>query len=226
MKLVQLFENFTDLQQAYNNVMQSQSNDFRASAAVPWKRMTLFSHSELDPVPTYQQLVKQNAIESPFNDTGYWIKKFKEKQHSGIVEFINMMVDVYDKRKERNDQKNRETKFNVVLKRGPVTVYEPLTYEAARKLGRGTHWCTSGSTSEFFDSYTSDGELYYVFVDVDGSTEKFALQISDSLEVEGEGTTVWDAQNEEIDREEFNDVLSRVGVNSDRFWDVVWGRFR
>lgn len=39
-------------------------------------------------------------------------------------------------------------------------VYIPHTYEAARRIGEGTHWCTASGNDAYYNRYTSAGPLY------------------------------------------------------------------
>lgn len=214
-------ENYTDLQTVYNEAVNNPGSDFRASALINNMKMTLwYSADKQGPVDAYKSLVQSNKISGPEKDAGFWIRIIRKDGINGAVEFVKFLVGCYEREHKKKHAKTAQDQFDVVYKAGTVKVYEPKTYEAARKLGRGTHWCTSGSTSEHFDSYKSDGELYYVFIE-SNPLQKYAIQISDALGGE-EGTAVWTAGNDEIPIEDFNEVLRAAGVDVDDFWDSLW----
>lgn len=77
-------------------------------------------------------------------------------------------------------------------------ITSPRTVEASRRLGAGTVWCTtSKDSSQFFDSYTSDSDLYYIefLTQMNRDLKKIAVVVYSKNEVEfvaanGEGISI------------------------------------
>lgn len=58
---------------------------------------------------------------------------------------------------------------------GNYEVYIPETYAASCKLGSGTTWCTASTSSEnYFNSYTSRGNLY-ILINVNDPSKKYQI---------------------------------------------------
>ena len=58
---------------------------------------------------------------------------------------------------------------------GNYDVYIPETYAASCKLGSGTTWCTASTSSEnYFNSYTSQGNLY-ILINVNEPSKKYQI---------------------------------------------------
>jgi hypothetical protein len=70
----------------------------------------------------------------------------------------------------------------------------PHTYEADRKLGRGTRWCTAADSDSgrgYFESYSKDGPLIVIFGD-------FIEESADKTQIHLESDQWMDAQDSEI----------------------------
>lgn len=219
--LTPLYENYSDLQKVFDEVKRERSEDMMIGYKISNNAITLFSASgNKHPVDAYKSLVQRNLIKPPHNDTGYWINIIRSKKHQGLNEFLKFLIDRYSDIHKKHAAKHAADSFETIYKNQTVNVMRPLTWEAARKLGRGTHWCTSGSTDEHFKEYTSDGELFYVFATVNGQVEKYAIQVG--MFGGEDSTSVWTAGNDEISYDEFTEILEQWGIDVEEFWDKIW----
>lgn len=63
--------------------------------------------------------------------------------------------------------------ISVLLDTPEVSIYIPRTYEASRRLGGDTQWCTASSREYYFKDHSSQGPLFVIFLN--GGKEKFQV---------------------------------------------------
>ena len=69
-------------------------------------------------------------------------------------------------------------------------VYIPHTYEASRKIGGDTSWCTASSDSSYFNMYTKDGPLYVNIRKSDGAKFQFHFPTKQFMDSNNKGITL------------------------------------
>jgi hypothetical protein len=129
------------------------------------------------------------------------INKFKTPED--LETYLND-DDNYTNLSHRQEVRQRQKdRHNVDLNNEATLVYEdndwevwvPKTYAASCKLGQGTSWCTASTeTSDYFDEYTDDGQLY-ININKHNPKEKYQFHF--------ETESFMDKEDEEIDIEEF-----------------------
>ena len=92
------------------------------------------------------------------------------KSLSDLIAIISNYTD--DFKATRQLSKGEQT-LEKVYEDADWVVYIPHTYEASRKIGGDTSWCTASSDSSYFNMYTKDGPLYVNIRKSDGSKYQF-----------------------------------------------------
>ena len=106
-----------------------------------------FDNKDLKDFIKFCRYNERNLIED--NDISK-IKKFKKV--SELVELAEIKIT----------EKEMEKQIIKLFENDTWLVLKPLTYEASKKYGANTKWCTSSeSTSTHFNSYTENGILIY-----------------------------------------------------------------
>lgn len=85
-------------------------------------------------------------------------------------------------------------------------IWIPKTYAASCKLGQGSKWCTASTeTSEYFDDYSKDGDLY-IILNKHNEKEKYQFHIeSDSyMDINDEEINLFDLSEEEKNKKWIN----------------------
>jgi hypothetical protein len=94
--------------------------------------------------------------------------KFNENSLSDFEDLSAFYYDVETIKKEASKSQERK-----ISKSGSDTIYssedvlimKPTTYESSCQYGYGTKWCTaSRDDRKYWDKYSKDGNLYYVFL--------------------------------------------------------------
>ena len=62
-------------------------------------------------------------------------------------------------------------------------VYIPHTYEASRKIGGDTSWCTASSDDRYFNMYTKEGPLYVNIRKSDGAKFQFHFPTGQFMDI-------------------------------------------
>ena len=130
-----------------------------------------------DDIQSYIQFYLDNrkAIQSPYNDFYYWIKK------DSIDDFIKF---VDDKMKDKQAKQSAKEGARLAYSDKDWKVYEITNYEAAKKYGANTKWCISGSKvwsngengEYYFNSYHDNRKVKFYFF-IKNNEEKYALAI-------------------------------------------------
>ena len=106
---------------------------------------------------------------------------YNELSHSQIV------------RQHRRDKQKADLNNEAALiyEDSDWEIWIPKTYAASCKLGKGSKWCTASTeTSEYFDDYSSDGDLY-IILNKYNEKEKYQFHI--------ESESYMDINDEKID---------------------------
>jgi len=80
------------------------------------------------------------------------------------ISFLNGVLDFYIKEKtEKKNKKDKAHEYDIILNDNNYMIAVPLTYDASKKLGFGTKWCTAMKEQDgHFKSHTRSGILYYI----------------------------------------------------------------
>jgi hypothetical protein len=109
------------------------------------------------------------------------INKITNKDLNGYSS-VSQFYDVV----ERASASQQETKRQVDVPDGAalvvddpkLKVFRTDTYEANCALGKGTRWCTTDAkSSEPFETYSAQGSLYILFVNLKGKERKFQFHV-------------------------------------------------
>lgn len=92
------------------------------------------------------------------------------KSLSDLIAIISNYTDDF---KATRQLSKGEQALEKVYEDADWVVYIPHTYEASRKIGGDTNWCTASSDSSYFNMYTKDGPLYVNIRKSDGAKFQF-----------------------------------------------------
>ena len=92
--------------------------------------------------------INKSQITTPINEIG------------SLSDLITLISDYTDDFKATRQLSKGEQALEKVYEDGEWVVYIPHTYEASRKIGGDTSWCTASSDDRYFNMYTKDGPLY------------------------------------------------------------------
>ena len=92
------------------------------------------------------------------------------KSLSDLIAIISNYTDDF---KATRQLSKGEQALEKVYEDGEWVVYVPHTYEASRKIGGDTSWCTASSDSSYFNMYTKKGPLYVNIRKSDGAKFQF-----------------------------------------------------
>lgn len=99
------------------------------------------------------------------------------KEVKDLDELIGLVKDLSDDFKPTRCISKGEQGLEKVYEDDEWTVYIPHTFEASRKIGGDTRWCTAASNGqERFDYYTSKGPLYVNVRKSDGAKFQFHFE--------------------------------------------------
>ena len=90
-----------------------------------------------------------------------------------LSDLITIISNYTDDFKATRQLSKGEQALEKVYEDGEWVVYIPHTYEASRKIGGDTNWCTASSNSGYFNMYTKDGPLYVNIRKSDGAKFQF-----------------------------------------------------
>ena len=129
------------------------------------------------------------------------IMKFKSMDE--LESYLNNDDNYLELSRRQEVRQRQKDRRNADLSKEAELVYEdsdwevwiPKTYAASCKLGQGTSWCTASTeTSEYYDDYTSDGNLY-ININKHNPKEKYQFHF--------ESESYMDRDDVEIDLEDF-----------------------
>ena len=105
--------------------------------------------------------INKSQITTPINNIG------------SLSDLITIISNYTDDFKATRQLSKGEQALEKVYEDGEWVVYIPHTYEASRKIGGDTNWCTASSDDRYFNMYTKDGPLYVNIRKSDGSKYQF-----------------------------------------------------
>ena len=90
-----------------------------------------------------------------------------------LSDLITIISNYTDDFKATRQLSKGEQELEKVYEDGEWVVYIPHTYEASRKIGGDTNWCTASSDNCYFNMYTKEGPLYVNIRKSDGAKFQF-----------------------------------------------------
>ena len=105
--------------------------------------------------------INKSQIMTPINEIG------------SLSDLITIISDYTDDFKATRQLSKGEQALEKVYEDGEWVVYIPHTYEASRKIGGDTSWCTASSDDRYFNMYTKEGPLYVNIRKSDGAKFQF-----------------------------------------------------
>ena len=105
--------------------------------------------------------INKSQITTPINNIG------------SLSDLITIISDYTDDFKATRQLSKGEQALEKVYEDADWVVYIPHTYEASRKIGGDTSWCTASSDDRYFNMYTKDGPLYVNIRKSDGAKFQF-----------------------------------------------------
>ena len=92
---------------------------------------------------------------------------------NSLSDLIAIISNYTDDFKATRQLSKGEQALEKVYEDGEWLVYIPHTYEASRKIGGDTNWCTASSDNCYFNMYTKEGPLYVNIRKSDGAKFQF-----------------------------------------------------
>ena len=92
---------------------------------------------------------------------------------NSLSDLIAIISNYTDDFKATRQLSKGEQALEKVYEDGEWVVYIPHTYEASRKIGGDTSWCTASSDDRYFNMYTKEGPLYVNIRKSDGAKFQF-----------------------------------------------------
>lgn len=135
---------------------------------------------------------KRNPDQAMWADIG----RFKTLSQLGefILPHLNREIESASESRRKEEERIMTTEVKTVLDTPTCSVRIPLTWEAAKILGRNTQWCTSGQDSDaYFRSYTSNAPLYVILDKKNNRRWQFYFGPRD------DGAQLMDERDESID---------------------------
>ena len=105
--------------------------------------------------------INKSQITTPINEIG------------SLSDLITIISNYTDDFKATRQLSKGEQALEKVYEDADWVVYIPHTYEASRKIGGDTSWCTASSDDRYFNMYTKDGPLYVNIRKSDGAKFQF-----------------------------------------------------
>ena len=109
------------------------------------------------------------------------------KSLSDLIAIISNYTDDF---KATRQLSKGEQALEKVYEDADWVVYIPHTYEASRKIGGDTNWCTASSDSSYFNMYTKDGPLYVNIRKSDGAKFQFHFPTGQFMDINDEKVSI------------------------------------
>ena len=109
---------------------------------------------------------------------------------NSLSDLITVISDYTDDFKATRQLSKGEQALEKVYEDADWVVYIPHTYEASRKIGGDTSWCTASSDSSYFNMYTKDGPLYVNIRKSDGAKFQFHFQSRQFMDINDEEVSI------------------------------------
>jgi len=130
------------------------------------------------------------------------INRFFEYNEKGLVKNNDLMtyktskqiLDEVAKIDEKLEEKRLEKEIVKLFDTDEWLVLKPLTYEASRKYGATTEWCTTNKNEpKYFKQYTKDAILIY------SMNKKSGYKVATHYNFKDEELTFWNENDKKID---------------------------
>ena len=105
---------------------------------------------------------------------------------NSLSDLITIISDYTDDFKATRQLSKGEQELEKVYEDAEWIVYIPHTYEASRKIGGDTSWCTASSDDRYFNMYTKDGPLYVNIRKFDGAKFQFHFPSNQFMDINDE----------------------------------------
>ena len=122
--------------------------------------------------------INKSQITTPINEIG------------SLSDLITIISSYTDDFKATRQLSKGEQALEKVYEDGEWVVYIPHTYEASRKIGGDTNWCTASSDSYYFNMYTKEGPLYVNIRKSDGAKFQFHFPTGQFMNAKDEPITL------------------------------------
>ena len=122
--------------------------------------------------------INKSQITTPINEIG------------SLSDLITIISNYTDDFKATRQLSKGEQALEKVYEDADWVVYIPHTYEASRKIGGDTSWCTASSDSSYFNMYTKDGPLYVNIRKSDGSKYQFHFPTRQFMDINDEEVSI------------------------------------
>lgn len=99
----------------------------------------------------------------------------------------DLLMSVAKAKKEENrriKRKQEEKKYYIIHKADDLVVMEPMSHAASCKYGKGTRWCITMDTDNYWNMYTRDGGRFAFFFKKTEPDEKYAMLVKDDGKTE------------------------------------------
>ena len=122
--------------------------------------------------------INKSQIMTPINEIG------------SLSDLITIISNYTDDFKATRQLSKGEQALEKVYEDAEWVVYIPHTYEASRKIGGDTNWCTASSDSYYFNMYTKDGPLYVNIRKSDGAKFQFHFPTGQFMDINDEEVSI------------------------------------
>ena len=122
--------------------------------------------------------INKSQITTPINNIG------------SLSDLITIISNYTDDFKATRQLSKGEQALEKVYEDGEWVVYVPHTYEASRKIGGDTSWCTASSDDRYFNMYTKDGPLYVNIRKSDGKKFQFHFPTRQFMDINDEEVSI------------------------------------
>ena len=122
--------------------------------------------------------INKSQITTPINEIG------------SLSDLITIISDYTDDFKATRQLSKGEQALEKVYEDADWVVYIPHTYEASRKIGGDTSWCTASSDDRYFNMYTKEGPLYVNIRKSDGAKFQFHFPTGQFMDINDEEVSI------------------------------------
>ena len=107
-----------------------------------------------------------------------------------LSDLITIISNYTDDFKATRQLSKGEQALEKVYEDREWVVYIPHTYEASRKIGGDTSWCTASSDDRYFNMYTKEGPLYVNIRKSDGAKFQFHFPTRQFMDINDEEVSI------------------------------------
>jgi len=127
----------------------------------------------------------------------------------GVVNVANMKKETKEgeKRRGAEEKKKAGEESTIVQNNDYYTIIRPQTEHASCYYGKGATWCISATQSQnYFDSYTSEGKIFYFVFFANLSNDNKYKKIALVVDASGDYEEAFDTGNNSLDPHEVVDA--------------------